>query len=158
MFPPWILHALTSHTVRRWMVSFTSRLLNPWGKIPRYLLHWMLGGPQRRSECCGKKYLANARNQTPIPRSSSSSLVTIIAEVFLLLRQVNKQINKTIHRRCRELSTGPVRWNPSLHKFQCFSIKCRGVNNWELTTNRNGRSTARIDTNVYIHIYIVQGA
>jgi hypothetical protein len=39
----------------RWVVSFTSRLLYPQGKSPRYSLDRKLGGPKSRPGCCGKE-------------------------------------------------------------------------------------------------------
>jgi hypothetical protein len=54
----------------RWMVSFTPRPLNPWGKSHRYLLDRRLGGPQSRSGLSEEqKNLARAANWKPIVQS-----------------------------------------------------------------------------------------
>jgi hypothetical protein len=39
----------------RWVISFTPRLLYPWGKRPRYPLDRRLGGPQSLSVRCGEE-------------------------------------------------------------------------------------------------------
>jgi hypothetical protein len=39
----------------RWVVSFTSRPLYPWGKSPRYPLDGTMGRPQSRSGCGGEE-------------------------------------------------------------------------------------------------------
>jgi hypothetical protein len=46
---------LSLGTRRRWVVSFTPRLIYPRGNIPLYLLDRWLGGPQSHSGCGGKE-------------------------------------------------------------------------------------------------------
>jgi hypothetical protein len=65
-------------TIWRWVVSFTSWLLYPRGKRPRYPLHRSLGAPQNRSERSGdEKNPAPAETGTPFPRQFNPLPVVI---------------------------------------------------------------------------------
>jgi hypothetical protein len=80
------MHRSTFGTSWSWVVSFTPRLLYPWGKRPQYQLDRRLGGPQSRSGQHGEKKIFDPTGtQTPTPQSSSPEPVKSKSKHSVLL-------------------------------------------------------------------------
>jgi hypothetical protein len=87
-------HFLALGSSWRWVVSFTLRVLYPWGKSPRYPLDRRLGGPQSLSERGENFYPTGTR--TPTPRSSNPQTVAVpTAPPRFLVKSKHDSIYKT---------------------------------------------------------------